>query len=170
MARVPVITSPCPLRWKSMPSAGQDFCGKCSRRVHNLDGMSDAARDAFFASCSGDVCVAYSVRRSAALVGALGLGVASMMQPAVAQDTVTRTARGGDAAAQQSVPTIVTGPTCDPNGKGQALDFIVVGGTTKAQDAAWIDESEVAVPAAPQIAEIDASDWLPTPNENKAPK
>ena len=144
MARVPVISSPCPLRWKSMPSAGMDFCGQCSRRVHNLDGMSDAARAAFFASCSGEVCVAYTVRRPAALIGALGLGVASMMQPAAAQD--------GAVSAPQSVPTIVNGPTCDPNGKGQSLDFIVVGGTTKAQDAVWVDESELTLPAAPQIS------------------
>jgi hypothetical protein len=57
MARVPVITSPCPLRWKSMPSAGMDFCAQCSRRVHNLDGMSDIQRQQFFASCTGEVCV-----------------------------------------------------------------------------------------------------------------
>jgi hypothetical protein len=160
MARVPVITSPCPLRWKSMPSAGMDFCGQCRRRVHNLDGMSDAARAAFFASCSGEVCVAYSISRPAALIGALGLGVASMMQPAAAQDTA--------ASSPQSVPTIVNGPTCDPNGKGQSLDLMMVGGTTKAHEVAWVDERELALPNAPQIAEIDASDWLPTPTP--APK
>lgn len=165
MARVPVITSPCPLRWKSMPGAGMDFCGQCRRRVHNLDGMSDAARAAFFASCSGEVCVAYTVSRPAALIGALGLGVASMMHNAAAQDTVPLTALGDDAvtAAQQGVPTIVTGPTCDPNANGQKLDFIVVGGTSKAQDVAWLDEREVSLADPPQIAEIDASDWLPTP-------
>jgi len=155
MARVPVITSPCPLRFTSMPSVGQDFCGKCSRRVHNLDGMSDAARVAFFASCSGEVCVAYTVSRPAALIGALGLGVAAMMQPAAAQDTTD--------SAPQSVPTIVTGPTCDPNAKGQSLDNVFVGGTTAAA-VQWVDASEIAAAAArPQIAEIDAVDWLPTP-------
>jgi hypothetical protein len=164
MARVPVITSPCPLRWKSMPSAGMDFCGQCRRRVHNLDGMSDASRAAFFASCSGEVCVAYTVSRPAALIGALGLGMASMMHNAAAQDTVPSAMRGDDAgAAQNSVPTVVNGPTCDPNGKGQSLELIMVGGTTKAHEAAWVDERELALPNAPQIAEIDASEWLPTP-------
>lgn len=152
MARVPVITSPCPLRWKSMPSAGMDFCGQCSRRVHNLDGMNDSERETFFASCSGEVCVAYSVWRPRALAGvfaaAAALGAATS---ALAQD--------------QAIPTLTTGPTCDPNGKGMRLDQVMVtGGTTKAgRDVTWVDESEVRVPQRPQISEIDATDWLPTP-------
>jgi hypothetical protein len=166
MARVPVVTSPCPLRWKSMPSAGMDFCGQCSRRVHNLDGMSDTARAAFFATCSGEVCVAYSVRRPAALLGAIGLGVASMLQPSAvaAQDTKPLSALGADAAtALDSVPLITTGPTCDPNAKPGGLDTIVVGGIRAARDVAWVDEHEAAR-AVQSIGEIDAAEWLPMPD------
>lgn len=152
MARVPVITSPCPLRFKSMPSAGMDFCGQCSRRVHNLDGLNDAERQAFFATCAGEVCVAYTVKRSSALAGVLGLGIAAASLaagvPAMADET--------------AVQPVVTGPTCDPNAKEQAIEMVVVGGTTTA--AQWVDESEVKLPERPQIAEIDAAEWLPTPD------
>jgi len=155
MARVPVITSPCPLRWGSMPDAGLDFCGRCSRRVHNLDGLDDAERQAFFATCSGEVCVAYTVRKATALAGLLGLGVAA----AFASVNPLK-------AEEAAVQPVVTGPTCDPNAKAQALESletIVLGGVSSARDAQWIDESEAKLPESPQIAEIDAAEWLPTP-------
>lgn len=157
MARVPVITSPCPLRWKSMPSAGMDFCNQCSRRVHNLDGMSDVEREAFFANCSGEVCVAYTVRRPRAFAGVLGIAAAL--------------GGGMTALAQDAVPTVVTGPTCDPNAKSQALDqFVIVGGTTASRDVKWVDEREAKLPDVPAIGEIDAAEWLPTPQDPKAPE
>ena len=159
MARVPVITSPCPLRWKSMPSAGMDFCGQCSRRVHNLDGMNDTERQAFFAACSGEVCVAYTVRRSSALAGVLGLGVAAASLaagvPALAEET--------------AVQPVVTGPTCDPNAKAQSIETITVGGVKSARDAKWLDERDAQIPEPPQIGEIDAAEWLPTPDGAHAP-
>jgi hypothetical protein len=157
MARVPVVTSPCPLRFNSMPSAGLDFCGKCRRRVHNLDGMSDAARAAFFANCSGEVCVAYTVRRPAALASVLVAAAAAISGgPVSAQDP----------PQEQAAPAVViTGPTCDPNAKSLPLDLIVVGGTTKALQ--WADESDVAAAASPEIAEIDAAQWLPPPPQSK---
>ena len=152
MARVPVISSPCPLRWKSMPSIGMDFCGQCSRRVHNLDGLNDADRQAFFATCSGEVCVAYTVRRSSTLAGVRGLGVAA----------AASLMAGGPAMAEETaVQPVVTGPTCDPNAKEQGLETIVLGGTTTA--AQWVDEREAKLPERPQIGEIDAAEWLPTP-------
>jgi len=151
MARVPVITSPCPLRWKSMPSAGVDFCGQCQRRVHNLDGMSDTQRQTFFANCSGDVCVAYTVRHPRALAGMLGIAAAL--------------GGGVTALAQDVVPTVVTGPTCDPDAKGRGLETIVVGGVKAARDMSWIDEREAKLSDASPIAEIDAAEWLPAPQD-----
>lgn len=153
MARVPVITSPCPLRFNSMPGAGLDFCARCSRRVHNLDGMNDAARTAFFAGCCGEVCVAYTVRRPAALAGVMVAAAAALAAaPALAQDP----------PQQQAAPLAVTiGPTCDPNARNIPLESIVVGGTTKAVQ--WVDESDVVVDLRPEIAEIDAAQWLPPP-------
>lgn len=143
-----------------------DFCGRCSRRVHNLDGMSDAQREALLANCSGEVCVAYSVRLTSGLIGALGLGVAAAlgMNSADAQESMPIQALGNDAAAaRDSIPTIVTGPTCDPNANGSGLETITVGGVKFARDAKWVDQREATLPIAPQITEIDAADWLPTP-------
>jgi hypothetical protein len=154
MARVPVITSPCPLRFTSMPTAGMDFCGQCSRRVHNLDGMSDAARAAFFANCAGEVCVAYTVRRPTVLAGLLAAAAVFGTEAALAAS-----------AQDEPVTTVNTGPTCDPNAKGNALplDMIVAGGATNAASVAWIDESEARLPELPRIGEIAAVEWLPTP-------
>lgn len=160
MARVPVITSPCPMRFKSMPSAGMDFCGQCSRRVHNLDGLDDAERQAFFAACSGDVCVAYTVKRSSALAGVLGLGIAA----------ATLTVGVPAMAEESAVQPVVTGPTCDPNAKSQSIETIMVGGVQSARDAKWVDEREARIPDTPQIGEIDTAEWLPTQDDAHAPK
>jgi hypothetical protein len=65
MARVPTIVSPCPLHWAAPPQPGLDFCGHCQRRVHNMDPMSDAEREKFLKGCTGDVCVSYTVKRTA---------------------------------------------------------------------------------------------------------
>jgi hypothetical protein len=163
MALVPVITSPCPLRFASMPSVGRDFCGQCKRRVHNLDGMSDAQRVAFFANCSGEVCVTYSVRRSNAFAGVLGLGMA-----AAALVNSMPAAADTDAQSTSAVQPVVTGPTCDPNAKSQALDTIILaGGTTRADKVQWVDESEAADNARPVIGEVSTAEWLPTPHDAK---
>src|ERR1700756_3003460 len=77
MARVPKITSPCPLGWAGAPRPGMDFCGQCQRRVHNLDLMSDQERETFLTGCSGEVCVSYTVKRTARIPIALGLGLAA---------------------------------------------------------------------------------------------
>ena len=78
MARVPTIVSPCPLRWATPPQPGLDFCGHCQRRVHNLDPMSDAEREAFLKACTGDVCVSYTVKRAARMSVALGVGLSAL--------------------------------------------------------------------------------------------
>lgn len=71
----PRIDPPCPLRFGAMPQAGQDFCTRCARRVHNLDAMDDQQRADFLAACSGPVCVSYRVRRSPLLAAGAGLAL-----------------------------------------------------------------------------------------------
>jgi hypothetical protein len=146
-----------------MPSAGRDFCGQCKRRVHNLDGMSDAQRMAFFATCSGEVCVSYTVRRSGALAGMLGLGVAA----AALAGSASAASDTADVQTASTVQPVITGPTCDPNAKNQALEMIVAGGTTRAESVQWADESEVAETARPLIGEVGTAEWLPTPPDTK---
>jgi hypothetical protein len=144
-----------------MPSEGRDFCGQCQRRVHNLDGMNATQRREFLAACEGKVCVAYTVRRprrpsalhaglAAVLIGASGAAFADNAPPAEAQN------------AQAGFEDVVTGPTCDPNDK---LEHIVVGGIDS-DTAHWVDADELALPDVPQIGEIDAAQWLPTPSQS----
>lgn len=155
MSKVPVITSPCPLRWRESPQAGRDFCGHCQRRVHNLDGMNQVQREAFLAGCTGEVCVSYTIKRSRWPALAAGLGLASGLAGGVqAQDEET------------TYPTTVTGPQCEELGDVDHLENMVILGGTLSKDALrWVDESEVERPAKPTLPEIDAIDWLPTPPE-----
>ena len=75
--------------------------------------------------------------------------------PAVAQDVVRST----------------TGSHIDPNARAQMLDTIVVpGGATEAARSVPLDASEAQVAARPQIEEIDAAQWLPSPTETNLSK
>jgi hypothetical protein len=143
MARVPVITSPCPFRWKGTPQTGQDFCGQCQRQVHNLDGMSISQKDAFFAGCAGEVCVAYTVRRPVR-VSIAAVGLAAMVS------------LGGAVAAEES-PAVTT------EEEGELLEVVVVGGTVAGDKLQWVDEAEAATPDKPELPQISEIAWLPTP-------
>ena len=140
MSRVPVITSPCPLRFKGSPQPGMDFCGHCQRRVHNLDSMSHLERERFLVGCSGEVCVSYTVKRRALKPLALGLGLAVLAVSTNAEDKV---------ASPDS-------PYCD-------LENVIMGGTAAGKNLQWVDASQAALPAKPDLPDIDAASWLPTP-------
>ncbi|MFT3807108.1 hypothetical protein [Arenimonas sp.] len=75
-----------------MPQAGRDHCGHCDRQVHNLDGMTRSQREAFLRSCTGKVCVAYTVQRKAERRN-LGLGI-----------TLLASLTGSGLAAAQDAP------------------------------------------------------------------
>jgi hypothetical protein len=143
MARVPKITSPCPLRWAASPQPGMDFCGHCQRRVHNLDLMSVPEREEFLQGCSGNVCVSYTVKRAARFPVALGLGLAVVAGSTSAADVVTTP----------------DSPYCDPAGLGD----IILGGTEAGEKLQWVDDAEAQLPDKPDLPDIDASTWLPTP-------
>src|ERR1700748_110730 len=143
MARVPVITSPCPLRWAGAPQPGRDFCGHCQRRVHNLDLMSLPEREAFLTGCSGDVCVSYTVKRTARLPVALGLGLAM----------VAGSTNATDATTSPPVVTTPDSPYCDVAGYGE----IIIGGTEAGEKLQWVDEAEAKLPPKPDLPDIGAS-------------
>lgn len=145
MSRVPVITSPCPLRWNSAPQPGTDFCGRCERRVHNLDLMAESQRVEFLAGCSGKVCVSYSVPRASRLTLALGVGIAAA--------ALAGTAYAGD----ETPVTMPDSPYCN--------DMVIVGGTETGEKLQWVDESEAALPDKADLPEIEPASWLPTPDE-----
>ena len=124
-----------------MPQQGRDFCGQCQRRVHNLDGMTQAQREEFFAECNGEVCVAYTVKRAPLIAGIATLSTVA-----------------GIALAQEVTVNDPPSPYCDPRG----LTEIIVGGTTAGKALQWIDESEARQPNAPDLPEIAEGDWLPS--------
>src|SRR6476619_3907759 len=87
MARVPVVESPCPIAGKGLPVGATEHCTLCDRSVHNLDRMSERERRDFMNSCSGKVCVAYTVRlpiRHRGLAAASLAAAAALALPAAA--------------------------------------------------------------------------------------
>jgi hypothetical protein len=143
MARVPVITSPCPLRFREAPKPGADFCGQCQRRVYNLDLMSMTERETFLRGCTGEVCVSYSIKRPSSLPVAIGLGLAALAVVPVtnANDGVFI---GG------SYETVVANP-------------YGMGSTQAGDKLQWIDESEAQLPEKAALPDIEPSTWLPAP-------
>jgi hypothetical protein len=144
MARVPKITSPCPLRWAGSPQPGMDFCGHCQRRVHNLDLMSVPEREEFLTGCSGNVCVSYTVKRAARIPVALGLSLAAV---------------AGSTTNAADVVTSPDSPYCNLADYGEAT----IGGTEAGEKLQWVDEAEAKLADKPDLPDIDASTWLPTP-------
>lgn len=135
MSSFPKIDSPCPLRWKSAPTAGRDFCTQCRRRVHNLDTMNDTERRALLAGCATDICVSYSVPRriaAAGLAAALSFSAAATEIPAdrspVATSTLMPSAPKADCATEAEEPEEIE---------------IFVGGISSARDAEWDEASNL---------------------------
>jgi hypothetical protein len=143
MSRVPVIASPCPLRWASAPQPGLDFCGQCQRRVHNLDFMSASERDTFFAGCAGEVCVSFTVRRPVRTSIAVGASL------------VAAAALAGSASAEPPADSLVD--------EEELIEVMVTGGTVTSDKLQWVDEAEAAFPVKPELPEISTVSWLPTP-------
>jgi hypothetical protein len=125
-----------------------DFCGHCQRRVQNLDLMSAPEREAFLSGCAGDVCVSYSVPRAVRIPLAIGLGVAALAGSVNARDL----------------------PASPDNSYSSMVDIIeiTVGGTEAGERLQWIDASEASLRNKPDLPEIDAATWLPTPKTGDA--
>lgn len=78
----PRIQRPCPFKDNLSEVMNGDVCRVCTRKVYDLNAMSAAERATFLASCSGEVCVSYSLR-PAILAAA---SVVALAMPAAAQD------------------------------------------------------------------------------------
>jgi hypothetical protein len=157
MARAPIIDSPCPFRASRMPEPGRDHCGHCDRQVHNLDGMNTRQREAFLQGCSGKVCVAYTVHRSAqrrnATIGAVLVASLTGSGMAMAQDT-TASVKPIDVASVQST-TVLTSEQLDHN-------LLLVGGVSDARQARWADEADLSEDERAALPEIGELEWLPS--------
>ena len=173
MPSFPIIDSSCPFRADEAPQPGCDHCGHCDRKVHNLDGMSDEQRRAFLAGCSGKVCVAYTVNRSAQRRNvALGAGLAISLA-------------GSGATMAQSAPIVL--PPDAPTPSSPAVEpvegttilteeqiaamkipdglVLLMGGVLDPTSARWSDESDIPTESA-ALPEIDALEWLPSKPED----
>jgi hypothetical protein len=137
MAKVPVIESPCPIAGKALPAGDTEHCTLCDRSVHNLDRLNAGERVAFMKSCSGKVCVAYTVRipagglRKRAFAAAALTAAALTAWPAAAQDQLV--------VGQSSMADPNELPACD-----EGFDVVVVGGVSKGDEAQWADDGKDA--------------------------
>ncbi len=150
MARFPKIQSPCPVRDSLADYMEGDMCSRCDRQVHDLRSMSEAQKESFLATCSGEVCVSYSVPISK-LAAATALSAAVMALPVAAQDKLVDLE-----AAQPAAPTavceddVITGglrvSTTEQNAYLAIEDYediiVVVGGIKDLANVEYVDDDE----------------------------
>jgi len=145
MARVPVVESPCPIAGKPLPAGASEHCALCERSVHNLDRMNERERVEFMRSCSGKVCVAYTVRLPASVLRKRGLAAAALAAAAVVSLPVAA-AEESPVEGMSPVTPAAQLPNCD-----ELLDAIVVGGVSHGDQAKWADDGKDAPPELPVI-------------------
>ena len=137
MAKAPIIESPCPMAGKTLPAGDTEHCTLCDRSVHNLDRLNASERVAFMKSCSGKVCVAYTVR----------IPASSLRKRALAAAALTAAAITAIPAAAQDPLVVGQSKMSDPNGLpacDEGLDWVVVGGVSKGDEAQWADDGKDA--------------------------
>ena len=148
MARVPVIDTPCPIAGKALPEGATEHCGLCDRSVHNLDLMSEARRREFLASCSGKVCVAYTVR-----VEALRIPVGGSRKRVLATAALAAAFASLPVAAQETGVEGRSPVTDNPLPSCDEYYEIMVGGVNKGDQAEWRDDGKDAPPELPTIVD-----------------
>lgn len=170
MALFPRIDSPCPLRWKEMPSAERNFCTLCQRKVHNLDGMTTAQRRDFLANCSGEVCVAYTVprRRSAAAAAAgLGLAAALSLSPVLAAET-NAAMSPVQGTGQSLIPTAPKADCDTPEAAQEWPPVIIMGGVRNPNVAQLVletpDNGQPELPVVAADAFLDSAEFVAAPD------
>ena len=171
MALFPKIDSPCPLRWKEMPSAERNFCTLCQRKVHNLDGMTTAQRSDFLAGCSGEVCVAYTVpRRRSAVPAAAGLGLAAALSLSPALAAETPAAMSPLQGTAQTLIPIAPKADCDtPETTKEEPEMVIVMGGVRDPGAAQLvlespDSGQPELPVVATDAFLDTAEFVAAPD------
>jgi hypothetical protein len=155
MARVPVVESPCPIAGKQLPQGASEHCTLCDRSVHNLDLLNQRERVEFMRSCTGKVCVAYTVRMPVSSLRKHALGAAAVAAAAM----VSLPLAAAEGVPPQATPVegqspIDAGasqlPHCDDYAE---LDWI--GGVTHGDQAEWTDDGKDAPPELPTVEDDD---------------
>ena len=144
MARIPVVESPCPIQGKSLPRGAKEHCTLCDRWVHNLDRMNARERVEFMSSCSGKVCVAYTVRVPVSSLRRRSLGAAALAATALVSLPLAAAESPAEGMSPASSPDQL--PHCE-----DLLEAVVVGGVTHGDQAEWADDGNDAPPELPVI-------------------
>jgi len=144
MARVPVVESPCPIAGKQLPRGASEHCTLCDRSVHNLDRMSSRERTEFMSSCSGKVCVAYTVRVPVSSLRKRGLAAAALTAAALVSLPLAAEEPLVEGMSPIANPNAL--PNCD-----DYEDWIIMGGVQKGDQAEWVDDGKDAPPDLPSI-------------------
>jgi predicted Fe-S protein YdhL (DUF1289 family) len=121
MPLFPKVQSPCPYKDKFSSIVQGEFCSMCKRDVFDLNHMDDKQRVAFLKSCSGEVCVSYSlpVKRAAK---AAAFAAAAVMAPTT--------------LAAQDAPPAAQEPTAEEQAAYEAdMEYDVFVGGIKPADA-----------------------------------
>ena len=168
--KFPKIDLPCPLHFNALPTAGKDFCTHCERKVHNLSGMTEVQRRQFLASCSGKVCVAYSVPHSRPVkamrmgLGMLAAMVAMVAVPAVADSPLAPAGTAPMSPAMEHagvLPVDDDEPECadalDATRREELEVILVMGGVSDPQNPRWLDADGVVgqIPTVSESAFLD---------------
>ncbi|MGN6521107.1 MAG: hypothetical protein ACTHK2_16980 [Dokdonella sp.] len=154
MACFPKIDQPCPLGIDEQRRIA-GYCGRCSKAVHSLDGMSDAERIAFVRGAKGPLCISY---RTVGRGAALGFGAALALSSPIghAQDAVTTQATSPPAEVPpppgiHGSPSSPSQEYVDLSGK---LEMITVGGISDPAAVEFVDAND-ALPELPLVHETD---------------
>lgn len=162
--KFPKIDSPCPLRLNALPAADRNFCTRCERKVHDLSGMTQVQRRQFLASCSGKVCIAYSVPHARPVAAArMGLGMLAAMAavPAIAQDATHENMSPftGVTVLPYAEPSRVDCDDANERAESRLLETIIfVGGVSDPPNVRWVeaDAGQPRLPVVPDDAFLDA--------------
>ena len=151
MARVPVVESSCPVAGKQLPKGASEHCTLCDRSVHNLNLMNARERVEFMSSCSGKVCVAYTVRVPVNSLRKRGLGTAALAAAALVSLPLAAAEEAPAAASPvEGMSPVAADPAELPHCDDYAeIDFI--GGVMHGDQAKWLDDGKDAPPELPTV-------------------
>ncbi|QWP77551.1 hypothetical protein J5226_03850 [Lysobacter sp. K5869] len=147
MARYPRIDQPCPLDAQAQQGIG-GHCGQCGKTVHCLDGRSDAERAELLRRANGPICVSYRLAMGTALALAIAApAVAGPADVAAASGSSQAVLAPPNAASQAQTPVAAENPL-EPD-----MQVVFVGGVSRPDDAAWIDDGNDDLPELPMRRE-----------------
>lgn len=130
MARYPKIQRTCPVKNSLAEYMDGDVCRLCTRRVFDLNAMTEIERQSFMNSCTDEVCVAYKLPRPR-VVAAMAASAAMASMPVAAQETLI------EVETDQSGYEVLYG-----NVDEYELCEIIVGGIKDFGNVEYVDTAE----------------------------